>query len=84
MFSKLLSRLRKKFGDTHPSTLTTMSNLALVYNNQGKHRDAEVLLKQCLDKMKLLLGESHHDTLGTMNNLAAASKLQAQVEGSLE
>jgi hypothetical protein len=47
-----------------------MNNLANAYDRQGKHRDAEVLYKQCLDKQKALLGESHPDTLGAMNNLA--------------
>ena len=62
-----------------------MSNLAITYDRQGKYIDAEILYKQCLDKRKEVLGENHPSTLGTMNNLAlVASKLQAQVEGSLE
>ena len=48
-----------------------MSNLANTYNHQGKYRDAEVLLKECLDKMKALLGENHPSTLDAMMNLAA-------------
>ena len=48
-----------------------MGNLANIYDSQGKYRDAEVLFKQCLDKMKVVLGDSHPDTLGTMSNLAS-------------
>ena len=48
-----------------------MNNLAATYHHQGKHRDAEVLYKQCLDKMKEVLGENHPDTLSTMSSLAA-------------
>ena len=47
-----------------------MHNLANTYNNQGKHREAEVLYKQCLDKRKVVLGDNHPETLGTMYNLA--------------
>ena len=72
-------------GENHLDTLRTMGSLANTHCDQGKHRDAEVLYKQCLDKQKEVLGENHPSTLGTMNNLAlVASKLQAQVEGSLE
>jgi len=52
--------------------------IKVVYDNQGKYRDAKVLLKQCLDKQKEVLGESHPDTLDTMYNLAlVTSKIQA-------
>ena len=47
-----------------------MHNLADTYDRQGKHRDAEVLLKQCLDKEKLVVGENHPTTLMTMICLA--------------
>jgi hypothetical protein len=40
--------------------------------NQGQHRDAEILYKQCLDKQKSVLGENHPDTLTAMNYLAGA------------
>ena len=54
LFSKLLSLARyiEKLGENDPETLTTMSNLAVVYCNQGKYNDAEALLKQCFDKVK--------------------------------
>ena len=58
-----------------------MNNLANAYYHQGKHSDAEVLFKQCLDKKKEVFGENHPSTLGTMNSLAVTtSKLQAQIE----
>jgi hypothetical protein len=57
-------------GESHPHILGTMSNLAMSHYHQGQFSDAEVLLKQCLDKMKVVLGESHPDTLSTMNDLA--------------
>ena len=62
-------------GESHPHTLATMGSLAGAYNHQGKHRDAEVLYKQCLDKQKEVLGESHPDTLNTMNSLAATQAM---------
>ena len=71
--------MKVTLGENHASTLTTMNNLADTFNRQGKHRDAEILFKQCLAKQKVALGENHPDTLGTMNNLAGiVLKLQAQ------
>ena len=55
-----------------------MSNLAVTYRDQGKHRDAEVLYKQCFDQMKEVLGENHPDTLITMNNLAVTYRDQGK------
>ena len=62
-----------------------MGNLATTYDRQGKYRDAEVLHKQCLDKMKAVLGENHPNTLTTMSGLArVVSKIQSQkVESDL-
>jgi len=80
LFSKLLNRNRKKFGDGHLSTLNTM-NLANTYDRQCKYSDAEVLFKQCLDKRKAVLGENHPDTIRTMNGLAGVvSKIQSRSE----
>jgi hypothetical protein len=57
-------------GENHPDTLNTMNNLAVTYGHQGKHSDAEILLKHCLEARGRVLGESHPDTLRTMNKLA--------------
>ena len=70
LYKQCLDKQKALLGESHPSTLGTMSNLADTYVNQGKHREAEVLFKQCLDKQKAVLGESHPHTLLTMRNLA--------------
>jgi len=66
-----------ELGESHINTLATMNNLAAAYDSQGKHRDAEVLYKQCLDKQKTVLGENHPSTLNTMSNLALMYDSQA-------
>jgi len=50
-------------GENHSSTIDSMCNLAITYDNQGKYSDAELLHKECSDKMKLLHGDNHPDTL---------------------
>ena len=54
----------------HPETLSTMNNLAGVYDNQAKYDEAEELYIECLEKQKSLFGIDHPDSLSTMNNLA--------------
>ena len=55
---------------THPDTLRTMSNLALVLDSQGKYADAEAMNRQTLEIMEEVLGKTYPDTLVTMSNLA--------------
>ena len=63
-------RIREVLGKTHPDTLTTMNNLALVLNRQGKYVEAEAMNRQTLEITEEVLGKTHPDTLTTMNNLA--------------
>ena len=65
-------RLRTEvLGEQHPSTLTSMNNLAALYDSQGRYSEAEPLKVCCLALRKEVLGERHPDTLTSMNNLAA-------------
>ncbi|KAG4420607.1 hypothetical protein IFR04_006314 [Cadophora malorum] len=64
-------RIREEvLGKTHPDTLTTMSNLAVVFDKQGKYADAEAMNRQTLEISEEVLGKTHPDTLTTMSNLA--------------
>jgi tetratricopeptide (TPR) repeat protein len=57
--------------DEHPSTLSSMGNLALMYKNQGRGKEAEELQVQVMQTRKSVLGDEHPDTLTTMGNLAS-------------
>ncbi|RMZ86998.1 hypothetical protein DV736_g5780, partial [Chaetothyriales sp. CBS 134916] len=54
----------------HPSTLTSMGNLALIYQNQGRWTEAEELDVQVMETRKRVLGPDHPSTLTSMANLA--------------
>ncbi|KAL5313277.1 hypothetical protein ACEPPN_019010 [Leptodophora sp. 'Broadleaf-Isolate-01'] len=64
--------------ETHPDTLATMNNLALVLHRQGKYADAEAMNRQTLEIREEVLGETHPDTLMTMNNLARVLSSQGK------
>ena len=40
---------RAKLGDQHPDTLTSVNNLSLLLQDQGKLEEAEPLLREALD-----------------------------------
>ncbi|KAJ6788122.1 hypothetical protein PWT90_07397 [Aphanocladium album] len=58
-------------GADHPSTLTSMANLASTYRNQGRWEEAEKLDVQVMETSKAKLGADHPSTLTSMANLAS-------------
>ena len=61
---------RNLLGADHPSTLTSIANLASTYRNQGQLEEAEKLEVQVMETLKTKLGADHPDTLNSMYNLA--------------
>lgn len=57
-------------GEGHAHTVTSMINLASMYSNHGRWKEAESLLVQVIETFKRVLGEEHRLTLTSMNNLA--------------
>ncbi|KAF5854931.1 hypothetical protein ETB97_010614, partial [Aspergillus alliaceus] len=62
---------KKVLGPEHPHTLTSMTNLASTYWNQGRWKEAEELQMQAMETRKQVLGPEHPDTLISMANLAS-------------
>ena len=48
-------------GDEHPSTLTSMANLASTYRNQGRWTEAEKINVQVVETRRKVLGDEHPD-----------------------
>ena len=63
---------------THPFMLTTMSNLALVLNRQGKYAAAEAMNRQTLEISEEVLSKTHPHTLKIMSNLALVLNRQGK------
>jgi hypothetical protein len=57
MNRQMLARREKVLGPEHPSTLTSMSNLALVLDSQGKYEEAESMNRQTLARREKVLGQ---------------------------
>ena len=61
---------RDKFGDDHPDTLTSASNLALNLWWRGEYQRARALDEDTLTRRRRILGEDHPDTLTSASQLA--------------
>ncbi|KAI3318819.1 hypothetical protein HD806DRAFT_511072 [Xylariaceae sp. AK1471] len=70
---------RMLLSKTHPSTLTTMANLALTYYDQGRWKEAESLEVHVMETRKTVLGPDHPDTLTSMDNLALTYRSQGRL-----
>ena len=57
-------------GVDHPATLTSVNNLALVLQYQGKHEQAEEMNRRALVEWEKVLGVDHPSTLTCVSNLA--------------
>ncbi|HEY9749534.1 MAG TPA: tetratricopeptide repeat protein [Allocoleopsis sp.] len=59
---------------------TSLNNLALLYESQGRYEEAEPLYLQVLELDKHLLGEDHSDVATSLNNLALLYTYQGRYE----
>src|SRR6266576_3703359 len=69
---------KTKLGSDHPDTLTSMSNLASTYFNQGRWDEAEELQMDVMDVIKTKLGSDHSFNLTSMANLALTYMYQGR------
>ncbi|KAI4276581.1 MAG: hypothetical protein L6R38_005626 [Xanthoria sp. 2 TBL-2021] len=58
-------------GKEHPSTLTSIANLASTYRNQGRWKEAEELEVQVIETSARVFGEENLSTLTSIANLAS-------------
>jgi tetratricopeptide (TPR) repeat protein len=86
---QVMETTKRALGEEHPSTLTSMTNLASTYSDQGRWKEAEELEVQVVETRKRVFGEENPETLISMANLAStysdqgrwreAEELQVQV-----
>src|SRR5262249_51280660 len=63
-------------GEAHPDVATSLSNLATLYQAQGRYDDAEPLYHQAITMYQQLLGEAHPDVATSLSNLATLYQAQ--------
>jgi tetratricopeptide (TPR) repeat protein len=78
LFIEVMERRKRVLGPEHPSTLTSIANLASTYRKQGRWKEAEDLFVQVIETRKRVLGPEHPDTLTSMGNLALTYRKQGR------
>jgi tetratricopeptide (TPR) repeat protein len=73
-----LELARRRFGDRAPETLTSLNNLAGLYQAQGRYAEAEPLSQEALQARRETLGSRHPDTLTSLNTLASLYRAQGR------
>ncbi|MCK4937157.1 MAG: tetratricopeptide repeat protein, partial [Methanosarcinales archaeon] len=69
LFRRQCKLQRTILGAEHPSTLTSMNNLALTLGAQGDLEGARKIQEQVLEISRRILSSEHPNTLRSMNNL---------------
>ncbi|KAF2022729.1 hypothetical protein EK21DRAFT_82553, partial [Setomelanomma holmii] len=68
LFVQVMETFKRMLGDDHPSTLTSMANLASTLWDQGRWKEAEELEVQVMETFKRVLEDEYPDTLTSMAN----------------
>ena len=63
LWKSVLAMCERVLGPEHPDTLSSLNNLAVLYEDQGKYEQAEPLYQRALATRERVLGPEHPDTL---------------------
>ena len=83
-YKRELAEEEKALGVDHPTTLTTVHNMASIFNLQGQYAKALEWYERALAGREKALGVDHPDTLATVDNMALVFYYQGQYDKSLE
>ena len=78
LYERSLQLCERVFGAEHPDTVTSYSNLASVYDRQGKYHKAEELYERSLYIREKVLGTEHPDTAMSYSSLASVYERQGK------
>jgi tetratricopeptide (TPR) repeat protein len=70
-------------GPDHPTTLTTIANLAYAYQAAGRIDEALPLYERTLADREQVLGDTHPNTLTSRSNLASAYQAAGRIDEAL-
>ena len=78
LMEEVLAVRRRTLGDLDPSTLDSMTNLALQHTEMGNYDAAEPLSREAVASMRRTLGDLHAHTLVSIGSLAALLSMQGK------
>lgn len=69
--------MEKSLGETHPHTLSVLSNLGYIYQSQGRWDQAGELAEKVYSGRQKLLGQDHPDTIAALEDLRRIAWVEA-------
>src|SRR5262249_47167118 len=73
VYRRALTILERALGPEHPNVATSLANLAVLYQLEGKYAEAELLHKRSLTIRETALGPEHPNVNVSLINLAILS-----------
>jgi len=73
-----LNTRRRVLGEQHPETLGSIDNMLRLLRAQGKHTEAEPLLREALEQSRRVLGDEHPGTLGLISQMGSVLEAQGK------
>ncbi len=80
MYERALKIHEQQLGGEHPDTATSMNNLAALYHELGRIKEAELLFRRALAIWERALGSEHPNTAISLSWLALSHHQQWQYE----
>lgn len=77
---KAIDAAKLEFGETHPNYVTSLNNLAVLFQASGQYEEAEPLFIVALETWKKIRGDSSTDYALSLNNLATLYQIMGQYE----
>jgi|CXWL01.1.fsa_nt_gi tetratricopeptide (TPR) repeat protein/tRNA A-37 threonylcarbamoyl transferase component Bud32 len=78
-----LATHRRVLGDDHPDTLTSIKNMGVLLQDQGKLEEAMPYLRESLEGRRRVLGDDHPDTLDSINNMGQLLEAQGKLDEAM-
>jgi serine/threonine-protein kinase len=76
LFTEIVGRGRRRWGDDHPFTLKGSERLAMIATAEGRYADAERMIVDTLERCRGALGSEHEVTLDCLGTLGLVYKEQ--------
>jgi hypothetical protein len=71
LFVQVIETRKRVLGVEHPSTLTSMNNLAFIWKGLGRDKEALELMEECVVLGTRIIGPNHPNTLSSRTTLLA-------------
>jgi len=75
-----LATRRRVLGEEHPETYSSLNNMSMLLQDQGKLAEAEPLRRKTLEIGRRILGEEHPNTLAFINNMGSLLEAQGKLD----